>query len=49
MGRLTVEDIKLMIAGKEPMNLQRARPEHVSDLAGVQHSKKLEDMAEERE
>lgn len=49
MGRLAVEDIKLMIAGKEPANLQRARPEHVGDLAGVQHSKKLEAMADERE
>lgn len=49
MGRLILEDLKLMIAGKEPVNLQRARPEHVAELAGVQHSKKLEDMAEERE
>ena len=38
-----------MIAGQQPSNLQRARPEHVMDLAGVQHSKKLESMAEERE
>lgn len=49
MGRLVLEDIKLMIAGQEPANLQRARPEYVGDLAGVQHSKKLEDMADERE
>ena len=49
MGQLVLEDIKLMIAGKEPANLQRARPEYVGDLAGVQHSKKLEDMADERE
>ena len=48
MGQLVLQDIKLMIAGKEPANLQRARPEHVGDLAGVQHSKKLEDMADER-
>jgi hypothetical protein len=35
MGRLIVEDVKPMIAGKEPVNLQRARPEPVGDLPGV--------------
>ena len=49
MGHLIVEDIARMLEGHPPSNLQRARPEHVMDLAGVQHSKKLESMAEERE
>lgn len=49
MGKLIVADIKRMLDGQPPANLQRARPEHVLDLAGVQHSKKLESMAEERE
>lgn len=49
MGHLIVEDIARMIGGQSPSNLQRARPEHVMDLAGVQHSKKLVSMAEERE
>lgn len=44
MGHLIVEDIKRMLSGQPPADLQRARPEHVLDLAGVQHSKKLEDM-----
>jgi len=49
MGHYIVEDIARMIAGEPPRDLQRATPERVLDLAGVQHSKKLEDMAEERE
>ena len=49
MGHYIVEDIARMIAGDAPRDLQRATPERVLDLAGVQHSKKLEDMAEERE
>lgn len=49
MGHYIVEDIARMIAGEAPRDLQRATPERVLDLAGVQHSKKLEDMAEERE
>ena len=48
MGHLIVEDIARMIEGKSPLDLQRARKEHVMDLAGVQHSKKLESMAQER-
>lgn len=49
MGHYIVEDIARMIGGKEPRDLQRATPERVLDLAGVQHSKVLEDMAEERD
>jgi phosphoglycerate dehydrogenase-like enzyme len=49
MGHYIVEDIARMIAGEAPSDLQRATPDRVLDLAGVQHSKVLEDMAEERE
>jgi phosphoglycerate dehydrogenase-like enzyme len=48
MGRLIVQDIERMIAGQTPANLARARPENIGELAGVQHSKKLEDMCEAR-
>jgi len=48
MGHLIVEDIARMIEGRPPADLQRARREHVMELAGVQHSKKLESMAQER-
>jgi phosphoglycerate dehydrogenase-like enzyme len=48
MGHMIVEDISRMIAGEPPVDLQRARREHVMELAGVQHSKKLESMADER-
>jgi hypothetical protein len=48
MGHLIVEDIRRMIEGSAPANLARATPGHIDELAGVQHSKKLEDMCEER-
>lgn len=44
MGRLIVEDIGRMMEGLPPANLARARAENIHELAGVQHSKKLEDM-----
>jgi phosphoglycerate dehydrogenase-like enzyme len=48
MGHLIVEDIGRMIEGLPPANLARARAETIQELAGVQHSKKLEDMCEVR-
>jgi phosphoglycerate dehydrogenase-like enzyme len=48
MGHLIVEDIRRMIDGSPPANLARATPGHIDELAGIQHSKKLEDMCEER-
>jgi phosphoglycerate dehydrogenase-like enzyme len=48
MGHLIVEDIGRMMEGLPPANLARARAETIHELAGVQHSKKLEDMCEVR-
>ena len=48
MGHLIVEDIGRMMEGLPPANLARARAETIQELAGVQHSKKLEDMCEVR-
>ena len=48
MGRFIVEDIGLMMKGLPPTNFARARADTIHELAGVQHSKKLEDMCEVR-
>jgi phosphoglycerate dehydrogenase-like enzyme len=48
MGHLIVEDILRMMEGLPPANLARAQADTIRELAGVQHSKKLEDMCEVR-
>ncbi|MBZ7924375.1 hydroxyacid dehydrogenase [Ensifer adhaerens] len=48
IGRMIVEDLGRIVAGGQPVDLQRATPDRVGLLAGVQSSKRIEEMAAKR-
>lgn len=48
IGRLILEDLRAMIAGREPTALQRALPDRVAHLAGVQPTASVAEMASRR-